>query len=181
MMDKELYKNELTTYFLNLGIFVQDFASVESTLFDSVKLAANIELSTAKVLLSGAKSDLLRKHLKKLVPDLDQDVISALNHFGEITTFRNKILHNGVDFIPNKFKVTRHKKESGPEIVRIVSGEILKALSKDTKLIGDIITYKYILPAEIKKDETTDLKFNAFVKKRSNELNISWQYKPFKS
>lgn len=177
-MDTTLYKNDLDSYFLNLGYFIQEFAAVESVLFDSVMAAAKLDLSTAKVLLSGAKSDLLRKYLKKLAPQMDSTTLKALDHFGEITTARNKILHNGVDLIPEGFFVKKHIKESDSQLPRPVSGTILKNLTSDTIRVRGIIKYRYLLSKDVINDDEAYKIIEEHVLKKSAEMTSSWQYKP---
>jgi hypothetical protein len=163
-------------YWLALGIFVHQFAQIETTLWLMLSKLAGVNWPTARAVFHGVRSDGARQYINRLLEiNADQptkdDFQFIFTQLGHITDARNSILHYGTAFgdgdeflsTNNFFALTEERLKSFP-----VSQKILNQMTTDLKTIGKYLQY-YLF---------RDAPGRSPTRNQDRPPRAAWQYKP---
>lgn len=132
-------------YFLALGRFVEEYASVEDDLFTYLHMHSDMLLETARALLSGVRAEgcvsLIRRLWEVLPPEKDvrMELENAFAQFALIANVRNSVMHYGSFLSDSRVRLTTdvsraHVKEKIH--THRVSSRDLDAMRIDLEKIG---------------------------------------------
>ena len=158
------------TYYETLGRFVNMFAYSEGMIYMFLCLLTGLSRAESAALFSGSKVDGICSLIKRLFEARKQPMPSelsdCLDHLAMINSFRNDILHWGID---PAGKVTNFVKAvPGREQEFMVSKDDLLFAISDLMKISELLA-AFHAPLTSGEDET----------KRLQEIrSSSWQYKP---
>jgi hypothetical protein len=172
------------TYYEALGKFVTNFALAEQVLFMLLIHRGKMHYRVGKAVLSGAKTDLIIDHLRRISlaftgsRELGGNMAGVLEQLKAISTVRNDILHygglDGDDYeriISNSMKaLTPDQERSTP-----VSAETLRNMSRDcikatVHMLIEMMDHVYG-PAILKQHG------GKLPDQFTRDLECAWQYK----
>jgi hypothetical protein len=162
-------------YWQALGRFIEAFASAEIVLFNLTAYYAKMPTQTAKIILSGSRTDACIGHIRKIMEienfgvDLKNELDDVLAHLAEINTTRNLILHHGSFETNDMGRIASNIARVTPDKIRELraSAEVLSALTTDLYKIGNHLVMLRVRP-------------NASFAERAEQmpiLHLPWQYK----
>jgi hypothetical protein len=95
---------DMIDYWLSLGMFVHQFAQVETTLWLTLTKCAGVSFQTARAIFHGVRSDGARQYINRILEitntsqPVKDDFQFIFTQLGYITDARNSILHYGTVF-----------------------------------------------------------------------------------
>jgi hypothetical protein len=163
-------------YWQALGVFIEDFASIESLVFTYLFVCSRTPLPMARALFSGVHIEQGVSFIKRawqVLPPSDsvkQDLEKVFDHLGEINAVRNSLVHHGSYLTETKERVTSDISRA-LTVDRIrehrISGEDLIQMSRDLLKIGT-----HIIVAVTMSDASLEERA-----KRAPVLKTAWHYK----
>lgn len=92
--------DQLARFHTAIGRFVCEYAAIETTMHQILRVVADVPHLSTRVMFSGMRLrgavDLIRRFYEARRTAIPGDLGKALSRIGEITTARDRILHNGI-------------------------------------------------------------------------------------
>lgn len=170
---------DMIDYWLSLGMFVHQFAQVETTLWLTLSKFSRVSFPTAKAIFHGVRSDGARQYINRILEvtnasqPVKDDFQFIFTQLGHITDARNSILHYGTvfksgegdDFLSTNAMLALTTRQ--PKAF-LVSPLILKQMAADLKKINAHLLSHLLTGAPDPQRQML----------LGNQLQRAWQYKP---
>lgn len=162
-----------------LGRFILRFANTESLLFTTLCVVAQVNPKVGQAIFSGSKADGAVQFIKRMFQVMNVPVAlkasyeDLFEHFAQINSARNLILHYGISEVGDDFVATDRLKALTEDRVRsmTVSAELFDQMTADLEKINATLMLN-LFANEADKEETSA---------KSNIGSVSqqtWLYKP---
>lgn len=145
-----------------LGRFILRFANTESILFTTLCVVCHVHPKIGQAIFSGTRADAAIQYIKRVFQvvnmpgNLKASYEDLFEHFTQINSARNLILHYGISSVGDEFVATDKLKALTEDRVRSmpVSAEILDQMSADLEKINATLMLN-LLASDADKQEAS--------------------------